>query len=400
MYDQLQQGSALKGLKVIDMGQMVAAPFCTSIMADMGAEVIKVESPTGDISRNTLPKKDGVSTYYINFNRSKQGITLNLKTEAGREVLRKLIREADVLVENFRPGVMERLGFSYETAAAINPRLIFASISGYGQHGVYANRACFDPIAQAISGMMSVTGSTGGENVRCGASIADILAGQNALIAILAALRYRELTGQGQYIDIALTDSCIVALSSMNQIWFTNGKIPGQRGNTFEATAPGNTYPTKNGMVAISAGHAREWPKLAAVLDRREWIDDPRFATVEARVENRDELDALIDEVTLTMTQEELMEKLLAVGLPAAPIRNVAQVAEDPHFRDERKMYADVVHPQIGTVRITNQGVKMSKTNPYVRGCAPTLGQHTDAVLQRLGYTPEQIRAMREKGEL
>lgn len=400
MYEKLENGSALKGLKVIDMGQMVAAPFCTSIMADMGADVIKVESPTGDIARNALPKKEGVSTYFINFNRSKRGITLNLKTPEGKEVLRRLIREADVLVENFRPGVMTRLGFSYEEVSQWNPRLIYASISGFGQLGDYAGRACFDPIAQAISGMMSVTGSTGGEFVRCGASIADVLAGQNALIGILAALRYREQTGLGQYIDVALTDSCIVALGSMNQIYFTNGTIPVPRGNTFEATAPGNTYPTRDGMVAISAGHAREWPKLARVLGKEEWIEDPQFATVDARVKNRLKLDGLISAETSRLTNQELLDRLLEAGLPAAPILNVAQVAQDPHFRDTRRMYADVEDPRIGSVRITNQGIKMTRTNPHIRGCAPTLGQHTRQILSQLGYSPEQQDQLQKSGAI
>ena len=401
MYSELKKGSALKGLKVIDMGQMVAAPYCTAMLADKGADVIKVEVPDrGDIARNSLPKQDGVSTYFVTFNRSKRGITLNLKTEKGKEVLRKLIQRADVLVENFRPGVMERLGFSYEEVEKLNPRIIYAAISGFGQRGAYANRACFDPIAQAISGIMSVTGSTGGEHVRCGASIADVLAGQNACCAILAALRYRDQTGQGQYIDVALVDSCIVALSSMNQIYFTTGKIPDARGNTFEATAPGNTYYTKDGVISISAGQAREWPKLARVLGHEEWIEDARFVTVDARVKNRLELDDLIEKETIQYSSDEILGKLLEVGLPAAPILNVAQVANNPHFRDERAMYVDVEHPQLGKVTITNQGIKMTKTNPYVRGCAPMLGQHNYEVLGELGYTSEEIAFMKQNGEI
>ena len=401
MYQELKKGSALAGLKVIDMGQMVAAPFCTSVLADMGADVIKVEIPkVGDLSRASMPKQDGISTYFVTFNRSKRGITANLKTEAGREILRRLICKADVLVENFRPGVMERLGFPYEVAAELNPRLIYASISGFGQKGEFAHRACFDPIAQAISGMMSVTGPAEGPCVRCGASIADVMAGQNACIAILAALQHRDVTGVGQYIDVALTDACIVALSSMNQIYFTTGTIPEARGNTFEATAPGNTYRTRDGVISISAGQVREWPKLARALGKEEWINDERVVTVDARVHNRVELDRIIEAETTQYGTDELVDKLLSVGLPVAPILNVAQVANTPHFRDERQMYVDVDHPQLGKVRITNQGIKMTETNPYVRSCAPTLGQHNHEVLAELGYTENEITSMEENGEI
>ena len=400
MYETLTDGSALKGIKVLDMGQMVAAPFCTALMADLGADVIKVESPSGDISRNSLPKVDGESTYFATFNRSKKGITLNLKSERGKLALRRLIAEADVLVENFRPGVMERLGFSYEEVTKINATIIYASISGFGQRGVYASRACFDPIAQAMSGLMSVTGPAGGPNIRCGASIADIMAGQNALIAILAALHYRSQTGEGQYIDVALLDSCIVALSSLNAVYNTEGRVPGLHGNTFDATAPGNTYATKDGVISISAGQVREWPKFAKEIGHEEWISDPRFEKIEGRVANREVLDQLIETETKKYGTRELADKLIAVGLPCAPIYTIEDVANDPHFRDERKMFTDIDHPKIGKVRITNQAIKMTKTNPYVRSSSPVLSQDTEEVLQHIGFSREEIADMREKGEI
>lgn len=395
----MNRGSALEGLKVLDLGRMVAGPFCASLLADMGADVIKIESPgKGDMSRDSLPKQDGVSTYFITFNRSKRGMTLNLKSEEGKEILRRLIRQSDVLIENFRPGVMKRLGFSYEETAELNPRLIYASISGFGQEGPYAERACFDPIAQAMSGLMSVTGSTGGENVRCGASIADIMAGQNAATAILAALHYRERTGKGQWIDIALMDACITALSSMNQIYLTTGRVPQAKGNTFEASAPGNSYPASDGVLVISAGQNSEWHKLCGVLGHPEWAEDPRFKTVDGRVAHRQELDAAIAAETSRRTVRELLDALLAVGLPAAPVLHVDDVISDPHFRDVRQMFADVEHPELGAVRITNQCIKMSETSPYIRACAPVLGQHNRAILRELGYGDQDILHMEQGG--
>ncbi len=397
----MEKDSALKGLKVLDLGRMVAGPFCASLLADMGADTIKIESPgKGDMSRDSLPKQDGISTYFITFNRSKRGLALDLKSEEGKQVLRRLIQRSDVLIENFRPGVMKRLGFSYDEAAKLNPRLIYASISGFGQEGPYAERACFDPIAQAMSGLMSVTGSTGGENVRCGASIADIMAGQNAATAILAALHYREQTGRGQWIDISLLDACITALSSMNQIYLTTGRVPQAKGNTFEASAPGNSYPASDGILVISAGQDSEWRKLCGVLGHPEWAEDPRFITVDGRVAHRQELDSAIGAETSRRTVQELLDALLAVGLPAAPVLHVDDVVSDPHFRDVRQMFADVEHPTLGTVRITNQCIKMSETSPYIRGCAPLLGQHNRDILLELGYQEQDVERMERDGVL
>lgn len=397
---QTKKGSALEGLKVLDLGRVIAGPLASSIMADFGADVIKIEDPgTGDLARNMLPKKDGISTYFVMFNRGQRGVTLNLKSAKGKEILRKLIESADVLVENFRPGVMQRLGFSYEEAEKINPRIIYVSISGFGQEGVYAQRALLDPVAQAISGLMSVTGSAGGEQVRCGASICDILAAQNAVIATLAAIEHRRISGHGQRIDISLVDSAIFALASINQIYFTTGKVPQNLGNFFEASAPGNTYPTSDGQkLMISAGQTSMWPKFARALGHEEWLEMPEFKNVEDRVKNRRLLDPMVAQATSRFTRDELLEKMVAAKIPAGPVMTVADVANDPHFRDERDMYSNVEHPELGTVRITNTAIKMSETSPYVRACSPLLGEHNNGVYMALGYSQEEIEALRAEG--
>lgn len=397
---EMKNGSALSGLNVLNLGCVIAGPLAASMMADMGAGVIKIESPkNGDLARNMLPKKDGISTYFVAFNRGQRGITLDLKSGEGLQIFKKMLLRADVLIENFRPGVMERLGLSYREVEKINPRIIYASVSGYGQEGSYAKRACFDPVAQAMSGLMSVTGPAGGENVRCGASIGDVLAAQNTVIAVLAALEHRRISGRGQRIDISLLDSCIAALASINQIYFTTGNVPKNLGNFFEASAPGNTYPTKDGgMLMISAGQANAWPKFAHILGHDEWIGRAEFKNVEDRVKNRGLLDAMIAKETVKAERDALLKRLTEAGIAAAPIMTVADVANDPHFRDTRKMYADVEHPQIGAVRITNQAIHMSETNPFVRGCAPLLGQHNEEVYREYGYTREEIEELAGKG--
>ena len=397
---EMKNGSALSGLKVLDLGRVIAGPLASSILADMGADVIKIEDPgAGDLARNMMQKKDGISTYFVMFNRGQRGVTLNLKSDEGKEILRKMIRSADVLIENFRPGVMQRLGFSYEEVEKLNPRIIYASISGFGQEGIYAGRALLDPVAQAMSGLMSVTGPAGGEQVRCGASVCDVLAAQNTVIAILAALEYRRTSNHGQYIDISLVDSAIFALASINQIYFTTGRVPRNLGNFFEASAPGNTYPTKDGQkLMISAGQATMWPKFAHALGHDEWLEMPEFKRVEDRVKNRTLLDPMVADATRAFTRDELMEKMIEAKIPASPVRTVADVSNDPHFRDVRKMYSDVEHPELGEVRITNQAIHMSETNPYVRGCSPLLGQHNEEVYAAYGYDAAEVARLHKEG--
>ena len=391
---EFKKGSVLEGVKVLDMGRVLSGPMCTSILADMGADVIKIESLNGDDSRASLPKKDGYSIYYLNFNRSKRGITLDLKAPKGKEIFTKLIKQSDVVVENFRAGVMAKLGFSYEDCAKINPGIIFASISGFGQKGPYANRAGFDPIAQAMSGIMSVTGAPGQKRVRAGASIGDVMAAQNTALAIVAALRHRDRTGRGQAIDVALTDVCIIGLSSMNIVYLTNGTVPEPIGNGYAASAPGDSYPTKDGddKIVITTGTSHSmWLNLCDVLGHPEWKEAPEFLTNDDRVKNKPKLNAAIGEVTRQMDTNELVDKLLAAGLAVGPVYNIKQVAEDEHFQAYREMFAEVDDPQIGKIKINNQSFKMSETTPYIRGSAPGLGQHNNEVLKELGYTEKEI---------
>lgn len=391
--------ACLAGLALIAIVMVVAAPYCAMMLANMGAEVIKIEKPGGgDISRENIPQKDGISTYYIAYNNSKSGMCIDLKSGKGKEILTALIKESDILIENFRPGVMEQLGFGYKKVSGINKRIVYASISGYGQDGDYALRASFDPIAQAVSGMLSVTGEVKGNGFRCGASIADVLAGQNAAFAILAALMYREKSGKGQWIDIALADSCISALTSINQIYLTTGEIPSPMGNGFEASAPGNCYPAKDGNIMILAGTNKEWKRLAAALKHPEWLQDERFLNAAGRVENRAALDGMIREQTAQYEVRDLMKMLLEYKLPVSEVRNIAQVVNDPYFSEKRKMFVDVDHPVLGSVKVTNLPIHMSDTQPYIRKCAPLLGQDTEKILDQLGYREEDIKNLRMDG--
>lgn len=391
----MKNGSALDGIKVLDMGRVLAGPYCSSILADLGAEVIKIEMPEGgDSSRENLPKKDGISTYFVNFNRSKKGITLNLKSTEGKEIFKKLIIESDVIVENFRPGVMNKMNLGYEELNKINPKIIYAAISGFGQEGPYADRAGFDPIAQAMSGIMSITGHAGESGVRCGASIADIMAGQNAALAICAALQYRNKTGKGQMIDVALTDVAIMATASVAQVYLTTENIPTPLGNGYAASAPGNSYPTKDGYVILLTVGDSQWRKLCKILGHIEWIDIPEFKDNEMRVKNKKKLDLVISSETIKFETDELVTALLQVGLPGAPIMNIAQVAADKHFQGVREMFTSIEHPILGTVKITNQSFKMSETNPYVRSCSPELGEHNNEIYNRLGYSDEEIHRL------
>ena len=392
-------GSALAGLKVLDMGRVLAAPFCATLLADLGADVIKLETPgVGDDARINLPKQNGESAYFVNFNRSKRGITLNLKK--GREVFLKLVADVDVLVENFRPGVMTKLGLGYETLREVNPRLIYAAVSGFGQTGPYSQRAGFDPVAQALSGMMSITGYPDRPPVRCGASVADVMAGMNATIGILAALQYRNATGRGQLVDASLAEAAIVGMASVNQVFLTTGEVPRRQGNGYTACAPGGCYHAIGGDVALLAMGETAWEKLCNLIGCPELLQRPDFASNDDRVKNKLELDRLIDAATSKIPVDDLVERLLAAGMPVSPIYDISQVASDPHLAGDREVFTEVEHPTIGTVKITNQPFKMSETNPHVRGPSPMLGQHNSEIYRSLGYSDAEIEYFAANGTI
>lgn len=386
-----KKGSALEGIKVLDLGRVIAAPFAASLLADMGAEVIKVEVPgVGDSARENLPMKNGESTYFINFNRSKKGITLDLKR--GKDLFLKMVKQVDVIIENFRPGVMEKLGLGYEELKKINPRLIYASVSGFGQTGQYRKRAGYDPIAQAMSGMMSITGWQESSPLRAGASIADIMGGMNVVMGILAALHHRNVTGIGQFIDISLLDSTIVSLSSVSQVYLTDRTVPRRRGNGYVAGAPGGSYKCKDGSVIFLALSDSIWIKLCKTIEREELLEDERFETNQLRVQNSMVLDEIMNDWTKDKTVNEVVDLFLSAGLPAGPIYDLEQVYNDPHISGNREMFAKINHPIVGEVEITNQAIKMSETSPYVRGSSPLLGEHNKEVYKKFGFTEEEIQ--------
>ena len=391
---------ALEGLKVLDFTKVLAGPSSCALLADFGADVIKVEVPgKGDDSRTYGPLVNGESVYYMNVNRGKRGITLDLKSEKGREIFLKLVQWADVFVESNRPGTMDKLG--YDVLSKVNPRLIYGSISGFGATGPYAMRPGYDIIAQAMGGMMSITGQQGDPPTRSGNALGDVLAGMNMVIGILLALEARERSGRGQRVDISLTDSIIASLEQAWQRYFVLGKVPTRHGNSYDAVAPYDSFEAKDGYAVIGCGNQRLFEILCRdLLKKPELIDDPRFATNILRVENNLALKDIIEEWTRTETVADITDRCLAAGIAAGPILDVTQISKDEHFTKARTMWSDVEHPVSGTVRLNNTPIKLSESGGEIRSAGPLLGQHNEEVLTELGYTAEEIARFKADGVL
>jgi len=375
----------------------MAGPYCAMLLADMGARVIKVEPPAGDSTRSMAGARSGDSPAFNAVNRGKLGIVLDLTKPQAIETFTRLARTADILVENYRPGVMARLGLDYAALSSENPRLIYASISGYGQTGPWASKGGFDLIAQGVSGIMSVTGAPGGPPVKAGVPLTDLGAGLFAAIGILAALHHRSVSGRGQHVDTSLADAGLALSVWEATDYFTSGEVPGPLGSAHRMTAPYQAFRCADGYITIGAANDRNFARLADLLGHREWTSDARFVADHARVQHRAELAAAIEAVMFTETRATWLERLDAAGIPCGPILDYQDALTTPQAI-AREMTVDVDHPTLGPLRTLGTPIKMSGTplNPRRRG--PMLGEHTDEVLSSAGFSDNEIDQLRSAG--
>ncbi len=394
----MKREGALNGIKVLDLSRVLAGPFCTMMLADMGAEVIKIEVPgKGDDSRNFGPFVNGESGYYMNINRNKKGITLNLKGK-GKDLFLEMVKKADMVVENYRPGVMEKLGIGYEELKKVNPGIIYGAVSGFGHYGPYTLRPGYDVIGQASSGLMSVTGWPDGGPTRIGTAMADSLAGYSLTIGLLAALQYRNQTGIGQKVDIGMMDAGIASMQIIYPIYTMGGRIPERIGNRYESNYPTDTFRTKDGMIVIGAANDKLWQKLCEVMGRKELAEDERYDRNPKRVEHYREIKPIIEAWTLENSSKEAMEQLLKAGVPASPINNLEQVVHDPHA-NAREMFVHVEHPVAGDTLLNGSQFKMTVTDPVIDTPALLLGQHNGEVYEELlGLDSSRLEELREQG--
>ena len=397
----------LAGLRILDISRALAGPYCTMMLGDLGADVIKVERPGfGDESRNWGPpfvgepyaSYPGESAYYMAINRNKRSLTVNMKNEAGQDIIKKLAARSDVLVENFRTGSLEKLGLGYDDLRGENPGLVFCSISGYGRTGPYATRPGYDFIIQAEGGIMGVTGPEEGRPYRVGVSIVDITTGMFASTAILAALRSRDLTGTGQLVDLSLMDSVVALLANVASNYLIGGTEPRRMGNAHFNIAPYEVFKARDRWFALGALNAGQWQMLCDFVQMPELVDDPRFADNQSRVANREILGDILNQVFKTRDAHVWLGMLQEAGIPSGPINALEDVFNHPQA-SAREMKIDIEHPTAGQVSFPGFPYKFSATPAELRRPPPMLGEHTDEVLvELLGYSPQDVTALREAG--
>ncbi len=391
----------LQGVRVIDLTRILAGPYCTMMLGDLGAEVIKIEAPgRGDDTRHWGPPftESGEAAYFMCANRNKRSLTLNLKSERGLEILKDMISQGDVLVENFKAGTLSRWGLDYERLQELRPGLIYCTVTGYGYTGPYSSRPGYDFIVQAMGGFMSINGPKEGDPHRAGVAIADISAGMFAASAVLAALYARERTGEGQRIDMALLDSQIALLTYAASNYFVSGETPTRHGSAHPNIVPYQSFTARDGQFAFAAGNDSQWEKFCSAVDRPQWLRDERFCTNSARVENRDLVAAALDDLFVTRDTAHWLALCEKIGLPAGPINTIDRVFEDAQVQ-AREMRVTAQHSENGDVPLLNSPLRIPTAPTSIRRAPPTLGEHTEEVLaEMLGLDAVSVAALRQEG--
>ena len=389
----------LKGIRVLDLTRVLAGPYCAMLLGDMGAEVIKIEEPgKGDDTRGWPPFAGGESTYFMSVNRNKKSVTLNLKAPEGRQILERLARKSDVLLENFRTGTMEKLGLGYATLAKRNPKLVYCAISGFGESGPEAHRGGYDLIVQAESGVMDLTGFADGPPVKVGNSIGDLVAGMSGAHAVTLALLARHRTRRGQKVEIAMLDVMASLLTYQAGMYLNAGRAPARRGNEHPSIVPYEVFKASDAYLVIGAANDSLWERCCRALDRPELAKEPRYATVASRVEHRAALVPLLNEILAARPAEEWLKRLEAAGVPAGRIRTVPEVCESEHLR-AREMVVTLPHAKAGSVRMMGVPMRLHGTPGRAKTAAPALGTDTEAVLTRvLGMRRPDVRRLRAAG--
>lgn len=389
----------LEGIKVLELSRTLAGPFCSMQLADMGAEVIKVEQPgIGDETRSyTPPEINGESCYFMSLNKNKKSITLNLKSEEGQKIVKELVKDADVLIENFRNGTMEKFGLGYDVLKEINPRLVYCAVSGFGRSGPMKDEPAYDLIMQGFGGLMSVTGEEGRVPVKVGFSVVDLATGLYAALGIVLAIHAREKTGKGQFVESSLLETIVSLTNYLGQNVLATGKAPERLGSAHPSLVPYQAIETKDGYVIIAVPNDWLWKKMCDALGLDDLKDHPKYAENNNRVANREELVGILTEYTKTKESAEIIDILKRAGVPSGPINNIAELLDHPQVI-HREMVQEVQHPTIGALKMLGVPLKLSETPGSIRKAPPLLSENTNEVLETLGYSSEDLKNLKEKG--